>query len=383
MQLDEQTARSVSTALMRICQRSPFLATLALHARIEATAELPTAATDGRDVFINPEFYGKLTPAEQEGLLLHEVLHAALLHVDRRGGRDAKLWNVAADIVVNGIVAKEGYQLPEGGLRDQHLEHLSTEEVYDLVQQQQQANQHQAQAAESDLLDVRPTDASKPAEERPGQNDKTARDAYWRKALEQAGMIAEGGRQPGTLPGGIQRELRRLAPAQLDWRSYLWRFLVRTPTDFSNFDRRFVGRGLYLETLDSDSVRAYVAVDTSGSINEHAVSQFLAEVQSILFAYPHIRCDLYFADTELYGPYPLTAQSELPTPIGGGGTDFRPFLRRVAGERDENGATLAIYLTDGYGAFPKETPDMAVLWVVTPGGLDEEKFPFGEVVALV
>ena len=51
------------------------------------------------------------------------------------------------------------------------------------------------------------------------------------------------------------------------------------------------------------------------------------------------------------------------------------------GELGEN--PVAVYLTDGYGCFPRERPLIPVLWVVTPGGLSSEDFPFGEVIRLV
>src|SRR5205085_500100 len=163
----------------------------------------PTAATDGRDIFINPRFWNGLTPAERLGLLAHEVLHAALLHVPRRGKRNPLIWNIAADIVVNGIVlAQEGFVLPKGHLRN------------------------------------------------------------------------------------MQRELTHLSPSQWDWRSYLWRFLVQTPTDFQGFDRRFIGQGLYLDVLAGEKLRVFVAVDTSGSIGTKEIALFLGEVQAILGSYP-------------------------------------------------------------------------------------------------
>jgi hypothetical protein len=43
---------------------------------------------------------------------------------------------------------------------------------------------------------------------------------------------------------------------------------------------------------------------------------------------------------------------------------------------------VLVYLTDGFGTFPNETPDHPTLWVVTPGGLESENFPFGNVVRL-
>jgi predicted metal-dependent peptidase len=91
---------------------------------------------------------------------------------------------------------------------------------------------------------------------------------------------------------------------------------------------------------------------------------------------------LFYADSEAHGPYRLTPSSALPTPVGGGGTDFRPFFRAAAEAQDGWTPTLAVYLTDGYGHFPAEPPDFPVLWVVTPGGQDVQRFPFGEAVRL-
>ncbi|NER82707.1 MAG: hypothetical protein F6K42_24745, partial [Leptolyngbya sp. SIO1D8] len=70
----------ISASLLRLRMRAPFFATLALFARFIPTSSHPTAATDGRDVYYNPEFLANLSAPEQDGLLLHEVLHAALLH---------------------------------------------------------------------------------------------------------------------------------------------------------------------------------------------------------------------------------------------------------------------------------------------------------------
>ncbi|HEV2474217.1 MAG TPA: hypothetical protein VGS41_16185, partial [Chthonomonadales bacterium] len=128
--------RQVTSTVLQLRMRSPFFATLALFARIQMTETVPTAATDGRDIYINQHFWAELTPAMRLGLMAHEVLHAALLHVPRRGAREPLLWNIAADIVVNGIIlAQEGFELPAGHLRDKELEQLSVEEIYHLLQE--------------------------------------------------------------------------------------------------------------------------------------------------------------------------------------------------------------------------------------------------------
>jgi predicted metal-dependent peptidase len=109
----------------------------------------------------------------------------------------------------------------------------------------------------------------------------------------------------------------------------------------------------------------------------------MSEVQSILHAYPHLRCELYYADAKLYGPHTIMPDSVLSKPEGGGGTDFRPFFDYLEQHADRHTTAVAIYLTDGYGNFPRETPAISTLWVVTPGGKEVDGFPFGEVIRLL
>ncbi|NJL64817.1 MAG: hypothetical protein HC903_27145 [Methylacidiphilales bacterium] len=373
----------ISASLLRLRMKSPFFATLALFARFIPTESHHTAATDGRNVYFNPEFLVSLTPAQQDGLLLHEVLHAALLHVPRRGVRDAQLWNFAADIVTNGIIMQQGaFELPAGALRDEQIEHESVEEIYEiLLKDIEKYKSLWEDSGNDDLLDS-PGDSLGDGEDSLSEARKAALEAHWRNALQQAAVIARTANQ-GQLPTGIDRELGAVTSPQIDWRSYLWRYLVQTPTDFTGFDRRFIGRGLYLETLQGESVMVYIAIDTSGSIDVGELQMFLGEVGGILRSYPHIHCELYYIDADVYGPYELDANSALPQPQGGGGTSFVPFFEKVRDRWDGQSQGVCVYLTDGYGEFPVNTPELPTLWVVTSGGLELEKFPFGETVRLL
>jgi predicted metal-dependent peptidase len=109
----------------------------------------------------------------------------------------------------------------------------------------------------------------------------------------------------------------------------------------------------------------------------------MAEVEAIQAAYPHLDCQLYYADAKLHGPHVLARGSAPPPPKGGGGTDFRPFVEHLEAQRDDWTPSLAIYLTDGYGRFPQRAPSVPMLWVITAGGLPLERVPFGEAVRLV
>lgn len=367
--------RQVSATLLRLRLRTPYLATLALFARIHVSAQIPTAATDGRDIFVNEAYWMGLTPAEQEGLLVHELLHAALLHIPRRGKRDPWRWNIAADIVINGMIVAEGLTLPAGGLRDTRLENFTVEEVYEILQREDLYLDLPWQ----DLIDADEGDDDGPSH--PARTTAGLA-SHWRNAQQQA-QLAGRLKGRGDTPAGMSREVRSLAAARLDWRAYLSRYLVRTPTDYAEWDRRFVGQKLYLEALSGESVHVAIAVDTSGSVTDDVLGVFIGEVTGIIAAYPHIRCDLYYIDAALHGPFPLTDRGPIVTPRGGGGTDFRPFFRHIAATCDPLSNTVLVYLTDGWGIFPESPPTFPVLWVVQAGGRDIEEFPFGEAVRLL
>ena len=374
----QEAQQQVSACMLRLRMRQPFFAALALFARYEVTRTVPTAATDGLTIFRNPDFWNGVSGPEQDGLLLHEVLHAALGHCTRRGDRNAALWNTAADIVINGmILAEPDMVLPTGGMRDDRLAHFSTEEVYELLKRER------PDVPPPDLLDIIES-ANDGAEEgaRPDPARAEILDRHWAEAMQRANAIVRTMGQTDVPPHALRRELEALEPGRLDWRSWLWRYLVQTPTDFSGYDRRFVGQGLYLEALQGESVRVHVCVDSSGSVTDRHVALFLGEVRGILDSYPHLECDLYFADAQLHGPHRLGGMDPPPTVLGGGGTSFRPFFDWLESHEDSGGTALAIYLTDGYGAFPERLPRIPVLWVVTAGGLDLKRFPFGERVRL-
>ena len=411
MILEPEDAKRLSASIFRLTSAAPFFAALARYARLESSLEIPTAATDGISIFWNPDFLRSLSKLERDAVLLHEVLHCALSHITRRGLREAKLWNIACDIVVNGMITAEGkFTLPKGHIRMPDLEHLAVEEVYALLQKQMPI----LELPMLDLHENAPSDCqgqgnqdgdgkSEQNGDRKGDKDsggnsasiqdskgkqahmgltpaqKARLEQHWREAMRRAEMTC---RNQGSQPVGMQRELARLGRSQLNWQALLARFLIRTPNDFTGFDRRFVHQKLYLEALEGESVQTYVCIDTSGSIGNSEMNLLFTEVQAVLRAYPQVSCELFFADAALYGSFQIKPQSKMPAPQGGGGTDFRPFFAHLEKQRLGSDA-VAIYLTDGYGEFPQKKPRLPVLWVVKPGGLESALFPFGTVIRMV
>jgi predicted metal-dependent peptidase len=374
----QEISKRLQGALLRIRGDHPFFGTLALFAEFRVTDDVATAATDGKVLWFNPAFLEKQEPAQLCGLVAHELLHAALQHVPRRRERDGTLWNIAADIVVNGMIRSEtAYKLPEGGVEDAELAHLSVEEIYE------QLNAGKKKVPKIGLLDLMPALGGGNDEGSLGQSRAEQLQRHWRAALQQAAAVARRMNR-GFGKDGLDgvREFEGAINPSLSWREILWQFMVNTPFDFGGFDRRFIHRKLYLEDVVGESVEVAICIDTSGSIGGDELGAFMGEIQGIFDAYPQIRGTLFFADAALYGPHEFSKDAPMPKARGGGGTAFEPFFDWVAQQERGGTQSLCIYFTDGYGSFPEAAPESPVLWVVVPGGLESRSFPFGEVARM-
>lgn len=382
--LPEDLASKVSNARILLGSRVPFFGHLLFGASVHADPDVLTAATDGVSIFFAPAFAQQLDFQEFVGVMVHEVLHMALLHLPRRQERNPRRWNIAADMVVNEILDEEGFMLPPGPVRfpenKPEWKGKSVEEVYELIKRDASG-----WTIHESWIDLEGHQRGVDSEQRGDKKEKWKQiSSHWKQVVRRAHQAQRMSGQ-GSLAKGLKRRIDQVTRPQIDWRRALWRFLIKTPVDFDQFDRRYIHRGLYLKALQADTLNLYVAIDTSASIADEHIQMFMGELGGILESYPHIQAEIYFADTGLYGPYKLASRSrvdDFPTPEGGGGTSFVPFFDAIDEKRLLNHTPVAVYLTDGYGDFP-EPPSCPVLWVRTPGGLEKEEFPFGNVLTLI
>jgi len=122
---------AIKKARARLVTRHPFFGCLALGLELEESTVAQTLATDGTSIFYNVDFTLGLTIKQLASVIAHEVLHVAMKHHLRRGKRDPKQWNVAADYAINGILIKSGlFNLPDGGLFDKKYDDWGAEKIY-------------------------------------------------------------------------------------------------------------------------------------------------------------------------------------------------------------------------------------------------------------
>ena len=74
----------IIVARVGLLLRHPFFGNMATRLKIEEASDwLPTAATDGRTIFFNREFFTPLTTKQIEFVIAHEILHNVFDHMTR------------------------------------------------------------------------------------------------------------------------------------------------------------------------------------------------------------------------------------------------------------------------------------------------------------
>jgi predicted metal-dependent peptidase len=386
MSLEERLVKS----RVRLLKKSPFFGTLLLNAQHKITEDVPTAATDGQTLLLNREFMETQTQPHFESILLHEILHMALEHVGRMKDvfmTDPMTANIAADIVVNGIIADNGLELPEEAVSDKDLKHLSVREIYNILRQKQQSQPDYLKEKYGDGKDG-VNQCLQPGPVKNGQSDNGNngnKPTDWKDILNKAATIART-KSYGLKGAGLKRIFNDLLEPTIDWRDALYKYITAARTDFEGYDRRFIHSGQYLDELGGGKIHIMVFMDTSGSVDEQLLSEFIAELRFAINALPSISGEMWYFDTDLYPQGDVAEILGTPKLQGGGGTSFVEPIKKLneMAEEDSTTQTLGIIFTDGYARLNDfEEPNCPVMWCISPGGLESDQLPFGEVVRII
>lgn len=392
MPIEERLVKS----RVKLLRESPFFGTLLLNAPHRVTEDVSTAATDGNTLLLNEAFMEKQTQPNFQSILLHEVLHMALEHIERMKGvftTDPMTANIAADIVVNGIIRDNRMSLPEEAVFDDDLKHLSVREIYNILRQKQQEDpDHLKKKYGTDDGDVNyclqpgaPGGGGDRKSDSSGPKGGSGRGINWKDVLNKAAAIARS-KSFGLHGAGLKRIFNDLLEPTINWRDALYRYITASRTDFEGYDRRFIHTGEYLDDLGGGKIRVAVFMDTSGSVDEELLGEFIAELRFAVNALPQTTGEVWYFDTELYYQGDVEDMLEHPKLQGGGGTSFVKVMDKIkeVALEDSSAQTLAIIFTDGYARLNDfEDPETPVMWCISPGGVRDEDLPFGEVVRIL
>lgn len=387
----------LAAARTRLIIDKPFLGALVL--RLPLVMADPdwcqTTATDAKKFYYNPEYIEQLTLSETQFILAHEALHCALSHFARREHRIKHRWDLACDYAINPLLMKDGLDAPPGSLYERSYEDMTAEEIYPYLddnENQETLDQHiydkpDEQKQNQDRSEQPPppkpeqqddSDNGASPQQQPDENTKGAPQppplshdeqdnlsVQWQQRLAGAAQQAM---QAGKLSAEMARLVDFLIQPQLPWRMLLARYMTALAKDDYNYTRPSTRRGdpAIFPSLRSSQVDVVVVLDTSGSISEGEMKEFISEIDAIK-GQMRARILLHACDAELSvnGPWTYEPWEEFNLPdniLGGGGTNFRPVFKWA--DSLDRTPDLLIYFTDAEGSFPEVEPFYPVTWLV-------------------
>ena len=434
----------------------PFFGSVVASVGYKENKDIPTTGTDGETIYYNPEYLEGLSAQEQTFIFAHEVCHIAFNHILRSEGKNAELWNIATDGVINQFLKRDGLKLAPGSVDMAEAINYDAEQLYEKLlqekqqrqqqsgqgnsQQNQQGNQqqssggsqggnnqqqpqspqqgnsgsgssqekqsqeqnggkseedsqkedkskqdvghdthsmgepavkkHKEQQEKTDkkenLLgkDKEKTELEKKQEELESMGEKAA----FKKNLEDKKKqleelkeaISKQASQAGTSTNRDIRTVNDIGTAKplIDWR-YVLREAIKYDVDWS-YKNATLEDGVVSANLEEQPMpETEIVLDTSGSINEVLLKNFLRECKNIL---QHTKLKVGCFDTEFYGFHEIRTEEDIENIQfeGGGGTDFDvavgAFSRRVENK---------IIFTDGKASMPDMPLD--AVWIVFGG----------------
>ena len=172
--------------------------------------------------------------------------------------------------------------------------------------------------------------------------------------------ISKQASQAGTSTNRDIRTVNDIGTAKplIDWR-YVLREAIKYDVDWS-YKNATLEEGVVSANLEEQPMpETEIVLDTSGSINEVLLKNFLRECKNIL---QHTKLKVGCFDTEFYGFHEIRTEEDIENMQfeGGGGTDFNvavgAFSRRVENK---------IIFTDGEASMPDMPLD--AIWIVFGG----------------
>ncbi|WP_240803774.1 hypothetical protein [Streptomyces sp. A0592] len=341
----------------------PLLGGLAAGLTVVADAELARAqdiavaavsATAG-EIYINP--LRTFEDNEWRFILAHEMLHAALRHGERRGGRDPYLHNVAADYVVNDwLVEMRIGTMPEGLLHDPALRGLSVEEVYDRIATDLRRMRRLATLRGKGAGDI----LGEPLAHGAGRPYADLDEFYRRGLVQGFDLHVQGGR--GLLPAGLVQEIRALAHPPVPWDARLARWFdeyVPRPQAVRSYARparrqastpHIPRAGRYFPPEEIARCTFGVVLDTSGSMNAALLGKALGAIASYAEARDVPAARVVFCDAAPYdaGYVPPTEIAGRVRVRGRGGTVLQPGVYLLQRAEDFPPAAPLLVITDGW-----------------------------------
>ncbi len=306
------------------------------------------------EIYINPKW--NLSEYEMRFLLMHEIMHVALMHGQRRQGREHEAWNFAADFVINSwlLDMNVGTMPRMGGCYDPRLRGMKAEQIYDMIMADPKFRKG-LKGFRGELGDI----IYEGQAQKLYRGDVITIDDIVKRSLA-AGLEMPG---RGFIPAELIEEIKSLFTPPVPWNVELGRWMeehvpiVREKRrTYARLSRRQSSTpdiprpALHIPIELKEACVFGVVLDTSISMDRELLGYALGAIASYseareVHAIRLISCDAkpydhgFIEPTELRGLFSIQ---------GRGGTALQPGISYLINQKDFPSTAPIMIITDGY-----------------------------------
>lgn len=360
------------------------------------TKDVPIAATDAKNIMINPDTFFAYPLKQRVFIMAHEIVHnmysdVELLHrcknaglVPTNSGKDLPFkmdaMQHAMDFRINAMLkdSRIGEAPPDCLLDAQHKAMDSVLDIYERIYEDYPEGGGGPGGGFDQVLPPGTSTGQDP-------NNHNRNAQQWAVETETARMLEEM-RSKGDMPGALKRLFKELLDPEVSWTEHI-RTLVQRRTGSGVYswrkpDRRHITRDLFMPSRSGFGAGVIdVWGDTSGSIGGSELCAYLSEFKGILEDVRPQLIRVHWCDAALQRIDEIRDAGDLDECLrqgapGGGGTSVMPVFDAIAEHTEPT--ELFIGFTDLYVSLPAIAPRYPVIWACTT---DQEP-AWGEVVRI-
>ena len=315
-----------------------LLAGIVMIGKVFCDDSTRTACTDGESVWYGNKYVKPLIEQEVNFLVLHENGHKGFSHMSvwkQLVEKNPRRANRAMDYVVNGWIIDTdptgGFaRMPEGGLYKKEWAKLDVLAVYKLLEEEdEKGDGDKGEEGNGNGGDDGDGDGTLDDHDHTGAGDRTPEeDKALSEQIDQA--LREGSIMVGKAKGKLSEQITAALYPKIDWRDVMRDYLIeqtsgKDDSSWRMYNRRYVDLGVYLPTTEDESAGEIgIGIDTSASVSETMLSEFLAETIAMCKSVSPSRVRIMFWDTDVEREQVIEGDmsriSDTFKVAGGGGT---------------------------------------------------------------
>ena|ERR1700677_1671023 len=367
---------SITTAIISLLKQEMFYGEIISQMRRCINHNIPVAGVcikNQIELHINPKGFDDLSPKERVSVLRHECEHILRDHILRFkeiypevfeknkeiadtviNNMKFKAMNISADCAINGNMANlpewgvfpKTFNLPEGNTMEWYLENLKDNEKM------------------KDLMEFDDHSLWK-------ESDEQSKEVLREKIRQVINKAANKARVAGKMSSYNELLVSELNKNQVNWKQQLRRFIARSSKFHLEESRKRRNKRYGITVpgaIKIEDLHIGVAIDTSGSVSDQALKQFMSEIANIA---KYAKVTVVEADSEIKNAYEFKPKKEYSL-SGRGGTAYQPAFDYFNNQKDIDGV---IYFGDMDSSDTPKKPKYPVLWSII--GHQEPPASFG------